>query len=81
MCYRYSCKSVRLVVEHLYKPKCDIGPDNDLIELVVLADMLGLDSLTSVVCDTVTTRLCHSFHKVVFLLDYLCSFFFKERKK
>ena len=61
---RYSPKSVKLIIEHLYKPKSSLENDVDLVELMVLSDMLGLLSLLTLIIKAITSKLCHNFHKV-----------------
>ena len=65
---RYSYKSVRFVIEHLYIPKDSIDSEYDVVELTALADMLGLCSLLDLVCSTMITKICHNFHKVIISL-------------
>ncbi|XP_046653587.1 uncharacterized protein LOC124344161 [Daphnia pulicaria] len=59
----FSYKSVRFVVEHIYKAKESIDSTQNLGELVALVDMLDLQSLLKLVCSTIILKICHNFHK------------------
>lgn len=60
------------MIEHLYKPKQanELKDHDDLLELAILTDMLGMSSLLDLVCSTMVSELCHNFHKVMFHLPY-----------
>lgn len=59
----FSFKSVKFVVEHMYKPKQSIDTNHDIGELITLVDMLGLQSLQELISSTMVVTVCHNFHK------------------
>ncbi|KAI9555656.1 hypothetical protein GHT06_018171 [Daphnia sinensis] len=59
----FSLKSVKFVVEHMYKPKQSIDSNHDIGELITLVDMLGLQSLQELISSTMVVTVCHNFHK------------------
>ena len=61
----YSYKSVAFVLEHLYEPKLVLGSDYNLVEIMALSDMMGIQTLLNLICSTIITRICHNFHKVL----------------
>lgn len=60
----FNHKTVWTAVAHLYRPTDVIDEKVDLLELTVLADMLGLHQLLDTVIATITSKHCHNFHKV-----------------
>lgn len=66
MCvYSFSYNVVHFALCYIYSAETDIPDNINIVELATLADYLCLEGLKEVVSNTLKTKYCHFFHKVV----------------
>ena len=62
---RYSYEAVEFALKHIYSGCVDLPEGINLGEMATLSDMLELDGLKDMLSYSMTTKYCHSFHKVI----------------